>query len=116
MSQYTKKNKLGREVLFGSDKPTGGFFITEFYRDDELTEDSLSDVVVSKSALTIREILSDLIDEGICLSKEETLNLLNDWLGSPNPTPLQYNVSLMFGKDLAEMILRTDKDVYSFVN
>lgn len=117
MSQHWLTNSKNRKVLFGSDKPTGGFFFTEFYRDDELTEDSQNDVVYTVSGLTIREFIYQIwkIEElnAIAINVDE---LINDWLCEPTPTTLQFNISLMFGKDLVTMLQRTNNDLYGFIN
>lgn len=116
MSQHYFTNERNRKVLYGSDKPTGGFFFTEFYNDDEIGE-SDSDVVVMESALTIREIIKNLSDnQGYILSGQEIYELVEDWMRDPEPTPLQYNISLMFQKDLPQMLQRSENDLYGFVN
>lgn len=59
MSQYWFTNTSNRSVLYGLDKPTGGFFYTEFYREDEIVNED-QDVVIGRSGLTISEIISEL--------------------------------------------------------
>jgi len=36
MSQHRFMSKENREVMYGLDKPSGGFYVTEFLRDDEV--------------------------------------------------------------------------------
>ena len=116
MSQHWFTNTNNRQVLFGSDKPTGGFFYTEFYRDDEI-EDEDGDVVITKSALTINEIISELKEnQGYILSEEEIDNILNDWVNEPEPTPLQHNIGKMFGFNLSEQLERTESSIFSYIN
>ena len=116
MSQHWFTNVNNRQVLYGSDKPTGGFFYTEFYRDDEIGDED-SDVVITKSALTINEIISELKEnQGYILSEEEIDNILNDWTTETEPTPLQHNIGKMFGHNLSEQLERTESSIFRYTN
>ena len=116
MSQHWFTNVNNRQVLYGSDKPTGGFFYTEFCRDDEIGEED-GDVVITKSALTINEIISELKEnQGYILSEEEIDNILSDWVTETEPTPFQHNIAKMFGFDLSEQLNRTESSVLGYVN
>lgn len=116
MSQHWFTNTSNRQVLYGSDKPTGGFFYTEFYRDDEIGKED-GDVVITKSALTINEIISELKEnQGYILSEEEIDNILNDWVTETEPTPFQHNIGKMFGFNLSEQLNRTESSILGYIN
>ena len=116
MSQHWFTNVNNRQVLYGSDKPTGGFFYTEFYRDDEIGDED-HDVVITKSALTINEIILEIKEnQGYNLSSEEVNNILNDWVNEPEPTPFQHNIAKMFGFDLSEQLNRTESSILGYIN
>ena len=116
MSQHWFTNVNNRQVLYGSDKPTGGFFYTEFYRDDEIGNED-HDVVIAKSALTINEIIFELKEnQGYDLSGEEINSILNDWSSESAPTPFQHNISKMFGFDLSEQLSRTESSILGYIN
>ncbi len=116
MSQHWFANSKNRRVLYGSDKPTGGFFYTEFYNDEEISNDE-SDVVVTKSSLTIHEIISELKEnQNYFLSDDEINSILNDWINEPNPTPFQNSVAKMFGYNLSEQLERTESSIFGYIN
>ena len=116
MSQHWFTNINSRQVLYGSDKPTGGFFYTEFYRDDEIGDED-HDVVITKSALTINEIIVELKEnQGYNLSEEEISAILNDWSSESEPTLFQHNIAKMFGFDLSEQLNRTESSILGYIN
>ncbi len=115
MSQHWFTNSMGRTVLYGSDKPTGGFFYTEFYRDDEIDE-KVDDVVIVKSALTIFELIEELSkNQRYTLSNDEIKNVLTDWATEPNPTPLQQSIGRMFGHNLEEHLQKTKLSIQKYI-
>lgn len=113
MSAYTFTNKEGREVRYGLDKPTGGYFYNEFYTDEEIESSDFNDEVKSFSeALTFTELEKVLTTQyGFYMSDSITLKLVTDWIHEPWPTPLQYNINNMFGKNLETMLLRVQEDL-----
>lgn len=116
MSQHWFTNANNRRVLYGSDKPTGGFFYTEFYRDDEIGDDD-HDVVITKSALTIHEIILELKEnQGYVLSDDEINSILKNWIDEPIPTPLQHSIGKMFGHNLSEQLERTESSIFRYAN
>lgn len=116
MSQHWFTNSRNRQALYGSDKPTGGFFYTEFYLDSEIGDDD-NDVVITKSALTISEIINELKEnQGYVLSVGEIHEIISDWTREPDPTPLQHNIGKMFGYNLSEQLKRTESSILVYVN
>lgn len=111
MSQYKFINKDKREVLYGLDKPTGGYFWTEFYTDDEQVKIGFgnNETYDFANALTLTELFRFL-----SINKVEDTSfekLLFDFLHAPEPTPLQFNTSKMFGKDLDKQLDRVARDI-----
>ena len=113
MSSYQFTNKEGREVRYGLDKPTGGYFYNEFYTDAEVDESGFNDEVKSFSeALTFTELEKILESQyGFFMSARETTKLVSDWTNDTWPTPMQYNINNMFGKNLNTMLLRVQHDL-----
>jgi hypothetical protein len=110
MSSHKFTNNLGREVRWGLDLPTGGFFYTEFYTQEELSELSpFSDVVLSEEGIT----LSQLNEKMLKLYKFYVpVNVVvEDIKDSLLPTPLQFNVSKMFGVDLGKKLQDLEDDL-----
>ncbi len=113
MSSYKFINPEGREVRYGLDKPTGGYFYNEFYSDQEIEYDELlPECKQFSEGLTLTElektlfsqfefVLTDGILERLCL----------DWIDAPWPTPLQVNINSMFGQPLEEKLLRVQRDL-----
>jgi hypothetical protein len=90
MSQYTTKLDDGSEILYGLDKPTGGYFWVEFqYSDGE------EEPVGEGRALTLSGLLSCLELYGI---KPDIKKLINDFEKEEEPTSLQIRVSKLFGE------------------
>ena len=106
MSQHKRILKNGHELMYGLDKPTGGYFYTEFDGDD---------AVEAVTALTLRELEIAVCDKGYIVVPTDVMMLLDDWANADNPTPLQYMVNSMAGIDLAERLLRVAKEVSSYV-
>jgi hypothetical protein len=97
MSQHHFTTNEGRDVLYGLDKPTGGYFFTEFYKDDEI-DDGGEEVKNDGDALTLTELKNILKnDYQFDINPDE---MVADWDRDLSPTPLQYKVNKMFDKDL----------------
>ncbi len=112
MSQHYITNIRNRKVLYGSDKPTGGFFFTEFLNDWEITSDEQDEVVVNESSLTLSELADAFYKrQGIVLSDEDITILLDDWNKETEPTPLQHFINEHFGKNLTFRLDVTNKDI-----
>jgi hypothetical protein len=108
MSQHYFTTAEGRKVLYGLDKPTGGYFLTEFYKDDEIQDDEVKN---SKSALTLTELLQVMREEYSIIVVAQTETLAAEWDSERDPMPMQYAVNKMFGKDLLAMLQRVDYDI-----
>lgn len=106
MSQYRLFTESGRLVLHGCDKPTGGFFYTVFYRDDELTSERMDDVVTQEDGMTLHELVSAMKNHYNLSVNEEKLR--QDWINAPEPTVFQQVTAQMFNKDLPSMIARVN--------
>ena len=116
MSQYFFTNNNNRKVLYGLDMPTGGYFYTEFYNDEENLEND-DEVVMSHDGLTLTELWKEVLSEySIELSNETIKKLLLDVHLEPHPTQLQYTISSMFGKDLGKMLNRMFEDFSNYKN
>jgi hypothetical protein len=107
MSQYYFYTNEGRKLLCGLDKPTGGFFFTEFWKDEEIVDDEVKN---SLDGLTLTELIKSLKNYGL---KIDPANLIVDWDISEDPSPLQYQVNKMFGKDLGMKLERTECDLFT---
>ena len=105
MSQYYFYTSEGRKLLCGLDKPTGGFFFTEFWKDEEIVDDEVKN---SKDGLTLTELQKSLKQYGLNL---DPANLVLDWDISEDPSPMQYQVNKMFGKDLGKMLAEVKLDL-----
>ena len=108
MSQHYTKTESGREVLYGLDEPTGGFFFTEFFLDEEIDIENDYDVASSKDGLTLTELVKELNNLNVEYFVEL---LLNDYKHFQNPSPLQIHVGKMFGRDVLAMLERVHQDM-----
>ena len=106
MSQHYFTTNDGRKVLYGLDKPTGGFFFTEFWKDEEIADDEVKN---SKDALTLTELVDFCNKEYNNLIDIESLT--GEWSSDEDPSPMQYQVNKMFGKDLKAMLNRVVVDL-----
>lgn len=107
MSQSRFQNEKNRTVMFGSDKPTGGFFFTEFLRDDEIQGDD--EVAHMEDGLTLSQLkkkLKEMYEFDV-----DTNAMIVYYAREPHPTPLQKNVAKMFGNDLDAMLRVVDEDI-----
>lgn len=113
MSSYSFTNKEGREVRYGLDKPTGGYFYNEFYTDDEIECDEfLPETKQFSEALTLSELEKALMSQFNFAFTDGILEKLSlDWVESPWPNSLQHSVNSMFGKNLQSMLIRVQEDL-----
>jgi hypothetical protein len=110
MSQHWFTTKENRKVLYGLDKPTGGYFFTEFWNDEEIVNDD--DVKESESALLLSKLKKIFVEKyNKYLTGFEIQMLMNEWKTSENPTPMQFQVNKMFGKDLNNMLWNVQEDL-----
>ena len=106
MSTYYLKNQNNREVQYGLDKPTGGYYCQEYADNDR------DDLVAYWDGLTFTELEVVLkYNFHFTLPRDIFLELVSGFMKEPNPTPLQYNMSAMFGKNLGELLSRTHNDI-----
>ena len=109
MSQHFFQTKEGRQVLYGLDKPTGGFFYTEFLKDDEIVDD---DVKESQDGLLLSKLKKIFVEKyNKYFTGLEIRMLLEDWRNSENPSPLQFQINKNFGKDLNNMLWNVQEDL-----
>ena len=106
MSQHWFTTVEGRKVLYGLDLPTGGYFYTEFYKDEEIVDDEVKN---SEDGITLTHLSSEMKRQ--YAFSVDTDMLVKEWDNALEPTPLQYNVCRMFGKDLAKMLGETRLDL-----
>lgn len=110
MSQYWFTNKNNRKVLYGLDKPTCGYFITEF---EDVDDD---EIIYTQSGMTLTDFISKMwAFQNKTLSSDDIFSLINDWQREENPTELQHTISSMFGKDLKSMLLEVAEDMKLFL-
>ena len=101
MSQYGFTNRASNEVMYGLDKPTGGYFYQEL--------DDKGELLAYESGLSLTELLDYLdanYDGAIPLA-----GLIKDFLEEDDPTPLQINVGKMFGTDIMHRLEHVKEDV-----
>ena len=108
MSQHyfinRKLNSNINKIVYGLDKPTGGFFWQEFTSDDE-------EVVAERDGLSLTTLLADLKNK---FSIEPNIQMLIDeFTNERYPTILQINVGKMFNKDIPSMLEEVENDVTS---
>lgn len=113
MSSYLFINKQGREVRYGLDKPTGGYFYNEFYTDKEHEQDELlPECKQFSESLTLTELEKALLSQYEFVFSDEILEkLCMDWIHDPVPTKFQHEINKMFGKDLDKMLIRSWQDI-----
>lgn len=107
MSQHYANSSKGRKILFGYDAPTGGFFYTEFLRDDEI-ESEENDVASQSDGLTLTNLLEYLKILGVV---PETNLLVADYLTADYPTLLQISIGKMFGKNIEKLLQECARDI-----
>jgi hypothetical protein len=90
------------KIVFGLDKPTGGYFWQEFTLDDE-------EVVAEKDGLSLTALLADLKNNFSI--EPNTQMLIDDFLSDRYPTILQMHIGEMFNKDIAGMLEEVENDV-----
>ena len=107
MSQYGFDNKAGNEVMYGLDKPTGGYFWQEVDKKDK-------ELLCYAQGLSLTELLDylDINYNGLI----PLTDLINDFLIEENPSPLQINVGKMFGKDISHKLEHVKEDVDSQID
>lgn len=113
MSQHKLILNNGRLLLYGADKPTGGFFLSEFYTEEEQKNLGLSQQLASNlSALTLTELAEKMKEfYDVDLDNASILSLRDEWMSSPNPTRFQHGVSEMFGVNLKKLLERTNNEL-----
>jgi hypothetical protein len=118
MSQYKFINADNHEVMYGLDRPTGGYFFTEFFTDEEMNAKpkGSDNVCLAKDALTLTELIIYLdfvyqheVDE------KHGRQLLLDYRNSLDPSPLQVNTQKMFGVDLEVCLKRVKEDIRDYI-
>lgn len=110
MSSHLFTNSVNREVRWGLDLPTGGFFYNEFYTEAEMAERKEYDTLASSGqGLTLSELLRALM---LNFSFNANLEEIAYDLKTANPpTQLQHNVSKMFGVNLMDKLVLLDEDL-----
>jgi hypothetical protein len=104
MSQYRFVNNNGNFVLYGLDKPTGGYFVTELDKDEEL--------ISNKNTLTLRQLIVCLASNYYyILENFEIDKLEEDFENDPEPTELQRQINKMFGEMLDDNLKKVKKDL-----
>lgn len=110
MSSHTIVNKLNRTVKWGLDLPTGGFFYNEFFTDEELKSKHDGDELASfAQGLTLSQLHKDMLEK---FEYQVRLDFVAfDLKNAQQPTHLQFNVSKMFGVNLADKLQALDDDL-----
>lgn len=106
MSSHLFLNESGREVRWGLDLPTGGFFINEFYRDDEEQED---EIVVSLQGLTMSAFATEIVKLYNYVPMYITIQ--DDIETATAPTQLQHDISKMFNVNLYDKLEELGRDL-----
>lgn len=110
MSQNKHFCENNREVLYGFDAPTGGFFWTEFYTEDEYKLTG-QEAMRAVNGLTLTELLRDLEREFFTPSLNMKKKLIHQYTQAPRPTPLQIKIGKMFGKNIITLLKAVDADM-----
>src|ERR1035437_2804949 len=109
MSQHYFTTSEDRKVLYGLDKATGGYFFTEFLKDEEIIDDEVKE---SQDGLVLSELKRIFVEKyKKYFTGFEIKILLDEWETSDNPTPMQFQVNKMFGKDLIAMLWNVQEDL-----
>jgi hypothetical protein len=106
MSQYGFKNKNDNKILYGLDKPTGGYFWQEI--------DAANNLLNAEQGLGLTDLITYLKTnfDGII----PFTNLMKDFLREDDPTPLQIFVGFQFGKDIKKMLEHVKEDVNNCID
>lgn len=106
MSQYIRQLANGRDVRYGFDAPTGGYFLTVFYREDEIVDDESVSFVID--GITLTEEVRWLEDFGIDF---DLTVLAKDGFNYDPPTRLQVEVCKAAGWDIVELLYLVKEDL-----
>lgn len=90
MTQYRFVTPQETEVLYGLDKPTGGYFYTELDKDEE--------PIRMHDGMGLKEFESTMLELFDFHPTWFRGRMVDDFLISENPTLLQANIYSMFGK------------------
>jgi hypothetical protein len=106
MSQYGYTNKFGNQVIYGLDKPTGGYFWQEI--------DAMGKIWDAKQGLGLTDLLTYLRAnyDGII----PFTDLMKDFLREDEPTPLQIFNAEQFGNDIVKMLENVKEDVNNCID
>lgn len=110
MSQNYIMLENGRELLYGFDGPTGGFFYTEFYTAEE-KPNNVGEVVSEEDSMTLSALLEKLFSYNIITPNLITHQLLNQYKNAEEPTPSQVAVGKIFGEDILQSLDTVRKDI-----
>jgi hypothetical protein len=109
MSSHSFTNSLGREVKWGLDLPTGGFFYNEFFKDEEIKQEGDEELASYNQGLTLSQF-RDIMLKNFDFTLD--LNVVGfDIEHARPPTPLQHNVSSMFGVNLQDKLVSFSEDL-----
>jgi len=109
MTQYRFVTPQATEVLYGLDKPTGGYFYTEFDQDEEPIR--MHEGMGLKQFIHTMDKLFEF--HPVWLQGR----MVDDFLTSEYPTPLQENVYSMFGKgNLKEKLKELQFEINNEIN
>ncbi len=117
MSRYKAITKFTHDLIFGLDKPTGGYFFTEFFSEKEMESrpENSSAIVLTKDALTLTDLIAHLnLIYQYEISESDKRRLVLDYYQSSDPTQLQINVSKMFGFDLGLALQKVQADLNNY--
>lgn len=112
MSEYmVKDEKTGREIIYGLDKSTGGYFWQEYYSIDELGEldEYLSEIVEDKEGLSLTLLIDDmkkLFGMDIPVDK-----LVEDFFQEPVIYIRQNPPESLYFRDIPSMLKEIEMDV-----
>lgn len=113
MSQHRFFNIDGREVVYGLDKATGGYFWQEYLRVDEITPENSEELYREAEGLSLTALMAVL--ENRFNADIDYHDLITDFHHSPHPTQLQINVGKAFGKDIISMLHEVEMDVVGWM-
>src|SRR5512139_3603031 len=106
MSRYECKLPNGRQLAYGLDKATGGYFCSESYGsltllDEEGIDLDMETELYEGEGLTLSGLVTTLRDRySLLLERVRVAELVTDFLNCHRPAAIQRNTALEYGVNL----------------
>jgi hypothetical protein len=101
MSQYRHKLDNNKNVIYGFDAPTGGYYIT--------ISDEKENILLEKDGLILSKLIFILKQNGIL--NYDIYKMIDDFYKAVPPSPLQIFVMQSFGKDVKTLLKNCESNI-----